>query len=87
MDCFAVCFIHLSACEEKEEPLPEEFNRVAGFQLIPFDSVFIVWPRDQELNFSPKFTGAFGNEIILPNIPSIQFFIDGKLSRGSKPNR
>ncbi|HSF55318.1 MAG TPA: M43 family zinc metalloprotease [Algoriphagus sp.] len=75
------CLIYLNACKEKEEPLPDGFNRVANFELIPFDSVFLVWPGDQELNLSPKFTGAFGDEVILPSIPPIQFFIDGKRSK------
>lgn len=80
--CFLILF---TACSEKEEPMPEGFNEVAGFQLIPFDSIFLVWPGDQELNLSPKFTGAYGDEVILPSIPSIQFFIDGK--RSSNPPR
>ncbi|WP_111671229.1 M43 family zinc metalloprotease [Algoriphagus litoralis] len=82
---FAACIINLSACKEKEEPLPEGFNKVASFELIPFDSVFTIWPGDQELNLSPKFTAAFGEEVILPSIPSIQFYIDGK--RSSNPPR
>lgn len=78
---FLVCFFaFLTACSEKEEPLPEGFNRVGSFELIPFDSVFIVWPGDQELNLTPKFTTALGEEVILPSISSIKFFIDGKRS-------
>ena len=73
-------FINLIACKEKEEPLPEGFNRVASFELIPFDSVFIIYPGEQELNLSPKFKAAFGEEVILPSIPSINFYIDGKRS-------
>jgi len=82
---FAFFLIHLTSCEEKEDPLPEGFERVAGFQLSAFDSIFVVWPGDQELNLTPKFSAAFGEEVILPTLPSMQFYIDGK--RASNPPR
>ncbi|WP_111672437.1 M43 family zinc metalloprotease [Algoriphagus litoralis] len=71
-------FLLLNACKEEEEPMPEGFNRVAGFQLIPFDSVFLAMPGEKELRLSPKFTGAFGDEVTLASIPSMKIFIDGK---------
>jgi hypothetical protein len=72
--------IQFTACKEKEEPMPEGFNSVAGFQLIPIDSIFLAMPGEKELRLSPKFTGAFGDEVTLASIPSMQVFIDGKKS-------
>jgi hypothetical protein len=70
-------FFLLNACSQEEE-LPEEFNQVAGFQLLPSDSVFLAGTGEQELKLFAKFTGAFGDEITLSSTPAMQIFVDGK---------
>ena len=77
--------LFLNSCGEKEDPLPEGFDFVTDFELIPYDSVFVIWQGTHELNLTPKFFGAFGDEITLEFNPSIQYFIDGKKS--SNPPR
>ena len=57
--------LFLNSCGEKEDPLPEGFDFVTDFELIPYDSVFVIWQGTHELNLTPKFFGAFGDEITL----------------------
>ncbi|MFC3414347.1 hypothetical protein [Algoriphagus hitonicola] len=75
----SICFVLIS-CGEKEDPLPEDFVQVKGIQLIPSDSVFLFNSGEKMLRVTPQFIGAFGDEVYLDQIPSLQLLIDGKKS-------
>lgn len=75
----SLCSVLIS-CGEKEDPLPEDFVQVKGIQLIPNDSIFLFNSGEKMLRVTPQFIGAFGDEVYIDQIPSLQLLIDGKKS-------